>query len=491
MLRKIQSLFERVVFLIEEHPTPVRRYFGLFFALLAVRLCLEFFSSHRLFTLADVMHIGLWFVFIVMAFLIQLHLFSGVPIAKATKLVVVGFSIALTAPIIDLILTGGIGAKMNYLSIHSWQDAVFSYFTVGGASLSRGATLGIRIEIVLLVIASFNYVRTKRKSIGWGLLAGWSIYTVLFLSGTVPFILGFIVDTWQLTYQPNDQSTLLLLLSLDLGLLGIALVRHSPKKAWQLLRNTAWGSLLIGFFMFLFGAGLSYHAYPDNWNLDPTTLFWFPLLACLFVLLALFSGWQRMNIREKKNPDATNRVRNFLLLAALLVGLAMGESLVFGIGVILGLQILLYEPPLNLHRAPLLRNLMGSMLLCGAALLGFVAFGGPMVGFPHSTLLVLVIAQCLGSWFRDSLRPKAGELPFWVAFWEKRQSLFRWIAGISLALAGTVTAFLLLPVGSWQWMAMALSIIAGGIALRFPDKISWIFFVLGIYYACLAISAWL
>ena len=57
MLRKIQSLFERVVFLIEEHPTPVRRYFGLFFALLAVRLCLAFFSRHRLFTLEDLLHI--------------------------------------------------------------------------------------------------------------------------------------------------------------------------------------------------------------------------------------------------------------------------------------------------------------------------------------------------------------------------------------------------------------------------------------------------
>ena len=180
MLKKIQALFVRTVNQVENQPVPFVRYYYLFAAILAVRLALEFFSSRRLFTMDDILHIGLWFIFIVLAFLIQLHLFSGEKIVKVARLVIVFFSIALTAPVIDLIITGGVGAKMNYLSLHSWKDVAWSYFTIGGSSLSRGATPGIRIEIALLVIASFNYVRTKKNSTAKGIIAALSIYTILF-----------------------------------------------------------------------------------------------------------------------------------------------------------------------------------------------------------------------------------------------------------------------------------------------------------------------
>ncbi|MBL0016309.1 MAG: hypothetical protein IPP17_07650 [Bacteroidetes bacterium] len=41
--------------------------------------------------------------------------------ARGQVELVVSFTIALTAPIIDLILRGGVGAKMNYLAINSWK----------------------------------------------------------------------------------------------------------------------------------------------------------------------------------------------------------------------------------------------------------------------------------------------------------------------------------------------------------------------------------
>ena len=161
--------------------------------------------------------------------MLQLNLFSGAPMQRVAKLVVVSFTIALTAPIIDLILRGGVGAKMNYLAINSWQDVFYAYITVGGASLSRGATMGIRIEIILLVIASFNYLRIKTKSILRAILGTICIYTVLFLSGTVPRLLGWVVDNFGLTYQPDDQSTVLFILCLDLLLVFFILLRHSGK----------------------------------------------------------------------------------------------------------------------------------------------------------------------------------------------------------------------------------------------------------------------
>jgi hypothetical protein len=279
MLQKLQALFEKIATQVENNSTPFARYIQLFFAILVVRLTLEFFSGNRLFTLADILHIGLWFTFIVLAFLLQLHLFSGEKILKIAKLAITFFTIALSAPIIDLLIYGGQGVKMNYLSLNSWSAVGWSYITIGGSSLSRGATPGIRIEIILLLIACFNYVRTKRKSVIAGITAAFSIYTVLFLSGAIPVILGFIVKVFHLQYEADDQSTVLLLLSLDMLLLMIAFARYSPGKVFIIVKSAPRVAVTSAIVYAGTGAWLAMTHYPDNWKLTPTTLFWFPLLA--------------------------------------------------------------------------------------------------------------------------------------------------------------------------------------------------------------------
>lgn len=465
-MKRIQALFVKLVALVEENPTPIQRYFGLFLALLAVRLCLEFFSSHRLFTTADILHIGLWFVFIVSAFLLQLHLFSGQSVIRITKLVVVGFSIALTAPIIDLILHGGVGAKMNYLSISSWQDAVFSYLTIGGASLSRGATLGIRIEIVMLVIASFNYVRIKRNSLLWGLGAAVSIYTVLFISGTIPKFLGWLVGTLQLSYEPDDQSTLLLLLTIDLILLGIILWRYNPAGFSTLLRKGANWRRLPALWMFIWGARLGIQHYPEGWKLNPTTLFWGPILILLAVVWMGMVGLQNWCGQAPVFSHGNQRKRIFLILLALGLGFALGERAVFLVGVLIALQMLLYEPPLHLAKFPLTLNLLESMLLSGFAIFGFVVFGGPMVGFPHGALLTVLLVQMVATSY---------PLLFWRPFhsteastWKVFPLGFHPLNGLigylrilnQIAIGGAmVTGALLLGDGWVQWLGVAAGIL--------------------------------
>lgn len=397
MLKKIQALFEKIATRVENNPTPFARYVQLFFAILAVRLTLEFFSSHRLFTLADIVHIGLWFTFIVLAFLLQLHLYSGEKILKIAKLAITFFTIALSAPIIDLLIFGGQGAKMNYLSLNSWSGVLWSYLTIGGSSLSRGATPGIRIEIVLLLAACFNYVRTKRNSIVAGLIASWSIYTVLFLSGAIPAILGFIVNTFHLQYQDDDQSTILLLLFLDLLLILIALLRYNGRLIFQILELSNWPGVLAGLLYAGIGAWLALLNYPDNWRLTPTTLFWFFLLPGLGLCFAALSGVQRWRQQHPEKAGKLLSVSNAILALILIISLATSVRTFFAGALIWGLLFLLNEAPLYLNRVPFLRNLLEGMVMTAAAILGFSTFGAPMVGFPANWLLALLVGGIAGS----------------------------------------------------------------------------------------------
>jgi hypothetical protein len=487
MLNRIQALFMRLVRLVEEHPAPLRRFFQLYFAILAVRLCLEFFSSHRLFTMADVLHISLWFIFIVLAFLLQLHLFSGEGITKVTKLVVVGFTIALTAPIIDLIFSGGVGAKMNYLSVNSWRDVAYAYVTLGGPSLSRGATLGIRIEIILLVIASFNYVRTKRGSILWGMASALSIYTVLFVSGTVPQLLGWIVAEWHLEYGPDDQSTLLLLLCLDTLLLGIGLICYAPRQVGRILFHVPWGTVGIAGIHLAIGAGLALRAYPGIWQLNPTTLFGFPLLLALGTAMATLLGLQALQMRDLSPGLQAERARDFLVAASLGIGFAISERVVFVVAVIWGTLYLLNESPLRLRRTPLLRNLLETMALLAVALLGFSMFGGPMVGFPMAWLLPLGLLQLLGGLFVDAGRPCDGLLDAWL---HARQGPLRIVYLVLLLGCGIAAGMFLNASPIALAMMVAALLTAMLLHLRWPLRPQWALMALWPAYWALAIVAW-
>ena len=408
MLKKIQALFVKTVEHVEKQPTPFIRYYFLFAAILALRLALEFFSSRRLFTLDDILHIGLWFTFIVLAFLVQLHLFSGEKIIKVAKLVVVFFSIALTAPVIDLIITGGVGAKMNYLSLHSWKDIAWSYITIGGSSLSRGATPGIRIEIALLVIASFNYVRTKKNSVLKGIVAALSIYTILFLSGAIPFLLGYIVNTFHLQYQQDDQSTVLLLLMLDVFLFCLALFRHSPSLIYKILSAVPWVAVTIALLLAGFGASLSLKNYPGNWILTPTTLFWFPLLLICFVFFVAYAALQKLQ-QNTIDKNQYTLAKNALVLLLLIITCMLSAKIFFSAALLWGMLFLLNEAPLELRKIPILSNVIESMICLAASFAGFCIFNAPMIGFPAIWILIILAAGFAGSAVIALLQKKKSE----------------------------------------------------------------------------------
>lgn len=390
-MKKIQDIFSSIVNKVENNSTPFKRYIFLFFAILLTRLSLEFFSSNRLFTFYDVIHIGLWFIFIVTSFLLQLHLFSGESIIKISKLVITFFTIALSAPIIDLIISGGKGAKMNYLSINSFNDIAWSYFTIGGSSITRGATMGIRIEIVILVLVCFNYVYTKQKSIIKAIVAAFSIYTVLFLSGIMPFILGMIINYFKLQYQTNDQSTILFLLVLNVFLFFLITLRYSILKIKIIFKKIPILSVFIGVICFFLGIFLARKNYPNNWSVNPTTLFWFPLLFALVFCFSMYAGVLQI---KKNNRDFSPHyyLENGLLLLILILGVSISTFTLFSVSLLWGVLFMLNEKPLQLCDFPILNNLCYALIHLCASLIGFITFGAPMIGFPMEWILIIVLS---------------------------------------------------------------------------------------------------
>ncbi|MFN8348762.1 MAG: hypothetical protein U0X91_27430 [Spirosomataceae bacterium] len=398
MFRKAQLLFEEITAKVENNTSHFGWFLQLFFALLILRLTLEFFSSQKLFTPFDIIHIGLWFVFIVSAFLLQLHFFSGENILKVAKLVFTFFSISLSAPIIDLFFFKGQAAKMNYLSINNWPQFAWSYMSIGGANLQRGATLGIRIEIILLVVACFNYVRTKRNSIGYGLIAAWCIYTVLFLSGAVPFLLGILVNGLDLHYQPNDQSNISLFVLIDFLLLLTALYRYDP--AFMQRYFFSFSSAYVVSFVLIYvaiGAYLACHLYPTNWFLNPTTLFYFPLLICIGLCFLFLWNLQQGGVAV---PGGFT-IKTAIAVLLFILSIVISYKAFFTVFITWSILFLLNEPPLFFSGIPILKNLFYGFLFIGFSWIGFCCFGGVLIGFPSVYIFILFVIASLVSYVHD------------------------------------------------------------------------------------------
>lgn len=384
-MKRLQELFDQIVRKIEDYPLPLKRYILLFFAILGFRLSLEFFSNQRLFRADDVLHIGLWFIFIVLAFMIQLHLFSGVKPERIIKLVVCCFSIALTAPIIDILVSQGKFARMNYLSVNSFTDILKSYVTIGGASLSRGATLGIRIEIVLLIIASFNYVYLKTGKILRSVLGTLSIYTVLFVSGIVPYLLTKVNALFGLQFGKNDHSSISFLFLVDLLLLLFLAWLYNPKPT-QIKVNIVWiFRVLSALGLTIYGGWLAKSNYPQNWQFDSTTIYTFPLLIILLLLLFLYEGY---HFRHPQLAPGRFYIQNGYLVMSLLTALCISFHTLFATIIICSMLFFLHERPLRFYHLPWLSPLFQAVLSVGFLLLGFMTFEAPMIGVPKFVILL-------------------------------------------------------------------------------------------------------
>ena len=380
--RWFRSTAERI----EAIDKPFPQFVALFFSLLGIRLCLEFFSSQRLYSGDDVVHIGLWFCFVVLAFMALLQAATGEAMIRIARLAIVCYVFSWSAPIIDLLVHRGIPARMNYLSINSWADFAQAYVTFGGPSLMRGATIGIRIEIACLVLACFLYVHGKRGSVWRAALAALAIYSMLFATGAIPYLLGLLISALHLQYGANDQSTVLLLYCLNAGLLSHVLLRHQPDLWRQARAQVPWLAMAGAAAAFAYGAWLAHSAYPDNTALNPTTLFWGLMLPWMLLAFVVWLGLVRID-------DPASAPMRIGLWAVTSVGtLLIGGRYAFAMQIVFA-SCWSWQFWLAPWRDRAWAAAIGyALVVAAAALAGFQLLGGPMVGFPSSVLLALLLA---------------------------------------------------------------------------------------------------
>lgn len=210
-----------------------------------VRSFLEFFSNPEIGGMISPWYTTLEYLIFFTTMTVGLGIIVGLltkeSFVRTTARVAKFLPIILIAPIIDLIVSQGSGICMSYISSQG-PRLVFDFFTFGGVFKTCGITIGMRIEILLIILGLGYGIWKKTSSLPKAILGTILSYIFIFLNGAIPGIFGIVftnIESFVFTLARIHFLTLV-------GLLTFAWMRTAAKEFWS------WTYYSIGRFQILF-----------------------------------------------------------------------------------------------------------------------------------------------------------------------------------------------------------------------------------------------
>ena len=180
----INKITEKYIALVEDSKVPFRYFVLTFLAFVALRNFIEIFSDRCEMPVISFelhFHFYLFYTCIVLIMMLLFSAATGEEMAKTARLILFSSFIIFLPPILDLVISGGQGYDMGYLSPQRGHgDLLLRYLTFAGSFEGGGITIGLKIETALLMVASFSYFKAKKVPLLKSLLFVLLIYTVMF-----------------------------------------------------------------------------------------------------------------------------------------------------------------------------------------------------------------------------------------------------------------------------------------------------------------------
>ncbi len=443
------NTLRRVIAAIERSETSFGLWLVAFSSLILTRLLIESwlfgFESRPLpFLFFEWTHNFLFFLLSFLLFLPLFQHFARVPLRVASNMLLFGFLVILSPPIIDFLISNGKGLWSFY--IFDGLPGLFSrYFTFFGDRPDMGITYGVRVEVALVTLLFGLYVFLKTKKIHQAFLASLSAYTILFVLGTFPswaaiLIEGISTGRWFLR-APDVAAVFLSPLSLFshpladprsilnakmslvyAALIPIFLFIWLPLREKSLFMALYRNARLPQAFYHagLLGLGVGLAVIFAN---APISFGIFDTLAMLSLLIAVISAWLASVVVNDFFDTAIDRETNptrplpsNAIVRSLYAGIGAGffaTSLIFSalVSFKCSLLLLLYQalawgysaPPFRLKRFPLVASFASAVASVLVLVLGFTATApdGTLHALPSSFVTLFLFAYTVAIPLKD------------------------------------------------------------------------------------------
>ena len=403
------ALWNRWIDYTQREDIPFGYFVATFFSVVVTRMFLEFFSDRGFPRFPPHFHYLLFYLTSFMVVAIIVSLFVREKPSSVLRFMLANSFVILVPPLADLLVTGGKGMNMAYLLPGIHGNLLHRFFTLGGSAKPMGITLGIKLEVVIILLGLGWYVYYKTSSLVRALAASVSVYVLLFFLAIFPFFMKFLVELLGGTYR---YSTALMLdgylMFLPLVLM-ILLHLQAPGIFASSCREFSFLRLLHYYLMIALGMVIAHR--PFHLLFEPPTNFFSLIILLWGVLMAAVAVTVMNNISDVELDRISNPHRMLVrgvisrghyaviggcaIFLSVVYTWAVHYTLMFFLMIIVGLYAIYSLEPLRLKRLFLLSKAVIAANSIMAIIIGYTFMGGPLVRMPFSMFALFFIGMTL------------------------------------------------------------------------------------------------
>ena len=424
MAKKLWNYWKEFILSLENKEIPFSYFLLTFLFTVTIRNFLEVFSCGTSIS-SDFIHYYLFYISLCLSLILLFYFATGEDILKISRVILTGFLIIISPPVLDLILTSGKGYIMAYLLPGLHHNIVLRFFTFFGYLGDAGVSAGMRIEVALVITASFTYFIIKTGKILRSIFFAFLVYTLIFMYISIPFFIlplfyllsgsttGDIINIFTSYRKVSDFCTIFfnhtfIFLSLIVFLVIIYLYRKeyviSLLKDLRFFRVIHFELMFVG--GIITGSFSSFHISIKGAILSPEKFFPF-----IFTIFSIMMAWLfsviTNNIEDRNIDSVSNRERPsvtekipseiykttcwIVLLLSVISAISANFSILFLIFLFMGNYFLYSMPPVRFKRVPFFSKIIPSINSFIMLLTGYIFLCDSLSFFPRKVIFFFLI----------------------------------------------------------------------------------------------------
>jgi 4-hydroxybenzoate polyprenyltransferase len=398
-------MIKKIINNIENLKIPLTYFLLSFLFIINLRNFLESFSTKNfdlLWQLDEILNYNSFYIVLALSIILLFYLATKKGLKNITKIVLTGFTITLLPPLLDLIISQGKGLTMTFFvpDIHKNLFSRFFYFfgemgtCSGSPEMLCGITPGIKIEVLLVLIATFLYFKIKKINLIKNLFFVFLTYSLIFFYFSSIYIIKNIAELLELQYKFSYQSTTIFYFII-IFFIGNFLFYTTNKNHFKaILKDIRPLRLLHYVSLFLMGVFIF------NYNKDSFILI--DLFKSISIIIAITLAWIYSvitnNIEDQEIDKITNKNRPLIkesvkleeykkiayltLSFALIYAGIVGFKFFFLVFLFIGNYFVYSMPPLRLKKVPFLSKLFIALNSLITIMMGFLITNFSLENFP-------------------------------------------------------------------------------------------------------------
>ncbi len=390
-----------------------------FFSILTIRFFQEAFTQASLNylnygsmqLLLNLLHLYLIFSSMLISLSLLGYIATRVNIVYILRALMLAFIVLLLGPLIDYIYSAGTGDNMLYLqSLYSLpsHNLLYSFLYFFGKDSS--ITPGMRIEILLSMIAACIYFVCKGRSIFMSICYALLVYVVIFIYAALPLLASYIFSFAGLNYEHTAYQAIRCYLFIIFFTMIPLLYLANKNIFMEMIRDMRWLRLSHYVLMLVLGAALALSGTHENLyqSLIATQhefvanfIFCIISLTCAVIFCIVSNNITDQGIDKISNQSRPlitgsialstyTQIGYWSLFASLVYALAADARALLLMSVLIAGYYLYSMPPIRFKRVLILSKFAIAMNSLAMILLGYILVQGDVKFFPHSVIVIVL-----------------------------------------------------------------------------------------------------